>query len=404
MKANDLLLIVLLTIGFVGCAVPHNATKTSLPASREPAKPVIQANPKADLKVDMTPGMIVLGRAIQRRDFFEALNLIQSELKTEQARLKPRWVQVSYLKLMMGRMLGELGRHEEALDAFSAAQVIWLRRLGAEHERIAYCYVHMGVANKFLGRLAKARKQNHNALAIQLKTYGPMDSRVVMSLNEIGLLHFESGEFKKARAFHAGALAILIAVENRDISLQSSLRNNLAAASARSGDYAQAMGHFEWILNALQKSNQPEHQWVGAVYLKMALNLARQIEPDFERAHELTDLGEGIFLKIGDPKLYPGYEQIVRGQIFYRQKLYPKAIEAFIKAEKALLEQSGEKDSKLGRVYFFHGLTHVESGEDQQARKYFEKALAIQIKSPGPESFKTVETQAALAALKLKEK
>lgn len=403
MKANALLLMTLLAVGLAGCVAPRNLPNSTPPAPSEIPKSVIQPNPNADLKVDMTPGMIVVGRAIQRRNFFEALKLMEGELKVEQARPEPRWVQVSYLKLSMGQMFGELGRHEEALEAFSAAQAIWLRRLGPEHDRVADGYLKMGVANKHLGRLAKAREQNHQALAIQLKMHGPMDNRVVMSLHEIGLLHFQSGDFKKAHAFYAGALAVVMAGVNRDVPLLTALHGSLAQASAEMGDYAQAKEHCEIILNAFQRSNQPEHPWVGAVYLQMARNLARQPQPDFEKAHELTDNAEGVFLKINNPKLYPGHEHIVRGQIFHRQKLYPKAIEAFMKAEKAILEQSGKKNSLLGRVYYFHGLSRKGSGEKQQARELFEKALTIQSKSPGPESYKTEETQAALAALKSEE-
>tara|TARA_B110000438_G_C15767890_1_gene630481 strand:+ start:151 stop:1383 length:1233 start_codon:yes stop_codon:yes gene_type:complete len=404
MKANALFLLTLIAFGLAGCGTPNGGINNIPPTTSEVAKPVIQPNPKADLKVDMTPGMIVVGRAVQRRNFFEALGLMQGELKAEQARAKPRWVQVAYLKLTMGQMLGELGRHEEALEAFSAAQVFWLRRLGPEHDRVADSYVKVGVANKFLGRLAKAREHYHQALAIQIKLHGPMDARVVMSLNEIGMLHFESGDFKKARAFHSGALAIVLATGSRKVSTLALLYSNLGSACAEAGDYAQARSFYEKILEAMERSNQLENPIVGAMYLVMARDLARQPEPNFEEAHDLTDRAEALFLRANNPKLYPGYEHIVRGQIFHRQQSYTKASEAFTQAAEVILGQKGGKDRLLGRVYFFQGLTKENLGEDQQAREFLEKALAIQIKNPGPESFKTVETQAALAALKSKGK
>jgi tetratricopeptide (TPR) repeat protein len=304
----------------------------------------------------------------------------------------------------MGNMLGELGRHEEALEAYTAAQEIWLRRLGPEHDRVADGYIKLGVANKFLGRFAKAREHIHQALAIQLKTHGPMDKRVMDALNEIGLLHYESGEFKKARVFHTATLALVVSRGVRDISVLAPFYQNLAKASAKTGDYAYAQLLYEKILLALQQSNKMEHPNVGGLYLIMAQDLVRQSEPDYEKAHELTDRAEAIFLKANNPKLFPGHEHIVRGQIFHQQKSYAKASESFAQATKVLLEQKGGNDPLLGRVYYFHGLAKKGSGEDQQALELFKKALAIQIKSPGPESYRTVETQAALAALKAKGK
>jgi tetratricopeptide (TPR) repeat protein len=404
MKANALFLLTLIAFGLAGCGTPNSGINNIPPTTSEIAKPVIQPNPKADLKVDMTPGMIVVGRSIQRRNFFEALDLMRGELKVEEARPEPRWVQVSYLKVLMGNMLGELGRHEEALEAYTAAQEIWHRRLGPEHDRVADSYVKVGAANKFLGRFAKAREHYHQALAIQLKLHGPMDKRVVGAFNEIGLLHFESGDFKKARVFHAGALALVMSAGNRQISVLAPLYHNLAQACAEAGDYAQAQLLYGKISDGVQHSNALEHPDVGVLYLVMARDLARQPEPDFEKAHDLTDRVEAIFLRVNNPKLYPGYEHIVRGQIFHWQKSYAKASEAFTEAAKVRLEQKGEKDPMLGRVYYFHGLAKKGLGEDQQAREFLEKALAIQIKSPGPESYKTVETQAALAALKAKKK
>jgi tetratricopeptide (TPR) repeat protein len=401
MKANALFLLTLLAVGLAGCATPRSSSENSPPSAD--AKPVIQPNPKTDLKVDMTPGMIVVTRSAQRRNFFEALNLMKDEMKVEQARPKPRWVQVAYLKLSMGQMLGELGRYEEALEAFSAAQEIWLRRLGPEHDRVADSYVKVGAANKFLGRLAKAREHYHQALAIHLKLHGPMDKRVVGAFNEIGLLHFESGDFKKARVFHAGALALVMSAGSRKISTLAPLYHNLAQACAEAGDYAQARLVYEKILEAMEGANQLEHPSVGPLYLVMARDLARQPKPNFEEAHDLTDRAEALFLRANNPKLYPGYEHIVRGQIFHRQINYTKASEAFTQAAEVILGQKGGKDRLLGRVYYYHGLAKKGLGEDQQAREFLEKALAIQIKNPGPESYKTVETQAALAALNSKE-
>jgi tetratricopeptide (TPR) repeat protein len=54
---------------------------------------------------------------------------------------------------------------------------------------------------------------------------------------------------------------------------------------------------------------------------------------------------------------------------------------------------------RIARLYFYQGQTHLALNQYPQAKALFQKALAIQMKKPGPEHKHTKETQFQLNSL-----
>ena len=71
----------------------------------------------------------------------------------------------------------------------------------------------------------------------------------------------------------------------------------------------------------------------------------------------------------------------------------------YAKTEPLALRLFGKSHPNTGRLYFYQGRTHRALKHHPQAKALFQKALAIQMKKPGPEHKDTKETRTALDKL-----
>ena len=98
---------------------------------------------------------------------------IETALRLDERLRGPDHARVAIRCNNLGRVLGELGKHREALDYHARAAEIYTRVYGSENKDVADSLFYSATANRSLGRIKEAGAFLGAALSIYARCYGP---------------------------------------------------------------------------------------------------------------------------------------------------------------------------------------------------------------------------------------
>ena len=252
---------------------------------------------------------------------------------------------------LLGSVQETAGRYGEAEKAYHAAAEIFERALGAENPQTAAARYSLAQVLAYVGKRAEGEKQFQLALAAQRKSLGDQHPDVAQTLIALGLLDVNERRYPEADAAFTEALAIYRPLDHPETGTCLRMLGVSLTAQERYAD--------------------------AAARLEEALAVFRRTRGDRDTL-TLTALGNlgNAYLRLG---------QLDRAEPLLRESI--AGTETQFGADndqlRAPLNQLGELERARGRL--------------PEATALHRRALAIQLKSVGPDSPSVAGTRYQLA-------
>jgi tetratricopeptide (TPR) repeat protein len=282
-------------------------------------------------------------------------------------------VEDDVLLSQLGNCEYKFGNYDKAREYYEKSLAIALEYFGVEDIIVAFYYSEIGKTWISKGECDKALEFFEKCLAIQLKTFGAegnSDENIFVAFSnlEIGRTWFSKGEISKAFG---------------------EISNSLI-------EYEKGLEFCQKGLAILLKLFGEEHPQVGVAYNNIASIWAGKGEHD--KALEYFEKCLAINLKtFGEehPEVAAIYSNI--GYIwkskadgssdpFFILAIFDKALKYFEKCLAIQLKTLGGEHPNVVYSYFVIGETWNKKGEHDKALEFFEKCLAITLKTMGDES------------------
>ncbi len=158
-----------------------------------------------------------------------------------------------------GGVLSEMGRYEEARQAYERVLALREKVVGPEHLDIATSLNNLGLTLYYLGKYEPALEMQERALAVRQKLLGPEHPHVANSLTNLGLVLWKMGRLEEAREAHARTLALREKVLGPEHLEVAGALNNLALVLGELGRYEEALATHQRALALWEKTLGPEH-------------------------------------------------------------------------------------------------------------------------------------------------
>ncbi|MEX1361924.1 MAG: tetratricopeptide repeat protein, partial [Nannocystaceae bacterium] len=261
-----------------------------------------------------------------------------------------RWV--STAENLLGELVFESGRYDEALPHYERALDIATEEMGTEHTWVAGAHGNMAEVFFLSGRYEQAQHHFEEALRIREGCFGPTSVWVIHTLAHLG-------DVALARGTPAEALA------RYELALEARVLLRRMAGDRPAND-----DEILTVYRDLQAWDQD--QWL---YYGMALSLLQLGRIEEARALVQQVPEPRVALDHHHPDLIsrldvPGWVELAAGQL-------PEAIGAFERALDSMEEQLGPRHHLLVHPLLGLGQAHLQSGSPDQARPYLERALRL---------------------------
>jgi tetratricopeptide (TPR) repeat protein len=255
-------------------------------------------------------------------DYLQATVYFDRALEIRRTRLRPDHPEIVWSLHDLGHVLKDLGKLADAQDRLEEALDLRRGTLGSSHPDTVGNLIDLAFVLKDQGKFDEARECFEEALRIRERELGETHPDTVTCLDNLGLVYKDQGKLPEARRQFEHALAITRRARGDD-----------------HPDTVPSLHNLAWVLvdQSLRVQAQP--------YLERALAIQQRTfgEQDPRTVVSLNSLGELLMRQgdFGDAK----HAEVVRPPRYPEQRAQPQPYE--------------------------------------QARKYFEKALAIQQRALG---------------------
>ncbi|HYH98712.1 tetratricopeptide repeat protein, partial [Hyalangium sp.] len=206
----------------------------------------------------------------------EALQAWQHVLALREKAVGPEHLDVASVVNNLGLMFWKMGRFEPAREQLSRSLALREKILGPEHPQVAASFNNLGLVLWKMGRLEESRELQARALVLREKVLGPEHPDVAASLTNLGLVFNELGRYEEAKEAHTRVLALwekTLGPEHPDVALAL---NNLGVVYESLGKYEESQRAHERALALRQKVLGPTHPEVANSLSNLATALRRQ--------------------------------------------------------------------------------------------------------------------------------
>ncbi|XP_044175300.1 uncharacterized protein LOC122958449, partial [Acropora millepora] len=261
---------------------------------------------------------------------------------------------------LMGDVLLQMGRFEEAKRHFKRSLALKLQLLGSEHPDVASAYNNLATVLSDQGDLKQAKEYHERALAIRQQTLGPQHPDVASSFNNLATVLRRQGDLKQAKENHERALAIkqqTLGPQHPDLATSF---DNLAIVLSDQGDLKQAKEYHERALAIRQQTlKQAKENHERALAIKQQ-TLGPQ-HPD------LATSFDNLAIVLSD-----------QGDLKQAKEYHERAL--------AIRQQTlGSQHPDVARSFNNVATVLSDQGDLKQAKEYHERALAIRQQTLGPQ-------------------
>jgi tetratricopeptide (TPR) repeat protein len=280
---------------------------------------------------------------------------------------------------------GDLGRHAEALELYEETLARMKATLGSYHPHTLASMNNLAICYAALGRHADALKLQAETLALRKEKLGPNNPNTLASMHNLANRYAALGRHADALKLREETLAlrkVWVGPIHPD-TLKS--MHNLASSYDALGRHAEALKLYDETLVLRKAELGPDHSDTLESMMGLAWFLATCSDPNFRepgRAVELAKKAVELAPKEGN------YWNTL-GAAHYRAGDWKAAVAALEKSRE--LRQGGD-------IYdwFFLAMAHGHLGEKEEARKWYDRAIAWTDKNnPNDEEVRRFREEAA---------
>jgi len=337
--------------------------------------------------------MHILGDALLDRGEFEKARKLFEEMTAFNIRAYGE-VDPKTLGTMesLANALAGLKKNDEASALYEKVLASQRRALGTDHPDTLVTMNNFAPLLVAQGRLQEARKLYDEALAVSIRVYGANHPETLRLKLDLATLLRRQGNLAEARTLHEQALAAARQAFAPDHPLIVKFIIGLAVDLELQGDLSGACKLYEEALGlskGVKAAPDPDTLWLIRKFANLLPRLAnmdtlsRKLAADSaRRAIELA------------PK--DGYYLTILGVAFYRAADWKNAV--------AALEKSAQLPGGDASDLFYLAMAHWQLGDKDEARRYYDKAVAwLEKNAPTNKELLVIRAQAA-QLLGIKEK
>lgn len=162
------------------------------------------------------------------------------------------------------------GRSREAVEFYVEATAVWVKAYGIKHPEVVKGLGGVASAYAHAGDLKKAAEYLELALG-SAKALGPTHPAMIATSASLGGVYVEQGRLAEAKPLLLAALSGAEQQGGADTSAALSIRVNLGALLARSGDFNGAIAEFQRVVAARKRLLGPSHDSVLSVQVSTAV-------------------------------------------------------------------------------------------------------------------------------------
>ena len=319
------------------------------------------------------------------------------------------------------------GRHAEALKLREETLALMKAKLGPDHRHTLSSMNNLALSYDTLGRHADALKLNEETLALRKATLGPEHPETLSSMNNLALCYSGLGRHGDALALGQETLALWKATvgPNHPYTLRG--LDSLASIYKKAGRHSEAVNVYEEVLPLMKVKIGPRHpdrlaalQYLAECYSSLgrhadALKLGEEtlalrrsaLGPDHPDTRTSMSFLAGLLASCPDASLrdpkraielakqalqsapQSGHYWFTLGLAQYRAAQPSDAI--------ASLHKSMDLSSGGGsRHWFLLGMAHWQSGDKDEARKWYNRAVKWQEENrPTDDELRRFQAEAA---------
>ena len=211
-----------------------------------------------------------------------ALELTNNALERRRALLGPDHPDVARSLDHLATLRQNRGDYAEAETLFTAALDLRRRVLGELHPETAESYNNLGVLFGVQGRYAEGRPLTEQGLRLRRQLLGPRHVEVAQSLNNLAVAAWAVGDAAEADSLFREALAIRREVLGARHPYVANTLNNLARLRRDQGELDAAEAMFTEAVSIWEETLGPDHASVSAGYYN--LGLVAEARGDLARA------------------------------------------------------------------------------------------------------------------------
>ncbi len=268
----------------------------------------------------------------------------------------------------MGRVLMDLGKYKESLEAMEDADD--LASNFTEKTRWKYLLSNdMATVEHRLGEYEKAERRYINSIALLDSLHDKPTHDHVYVYSNYGSLLNDMNEIERASVMIKTALDYALEAFDPKHQQIAIIKNNLATSYYKSNSFDEAEYYFseayDHFVELFGKQTQP-----SAIMLNNLGNVNRE-KGNYDKASQY--LNEALTIRIGivgadSPAIHGTYRSV--GQIGTMLGEYDKAHEALTQSLAILNEHSPEDSDNIGRTRLFLVQNHLMRGEFTQAKTF----------------------------------
>ena len=211
-----------------------------------------------------------------------ALELTTAALERRRALLGPDHPDVARSLDYLATLRQNRGDYAEAESLFTAALDVRRRVLGEQHPETAESYNNLGTLYDVQGQYERGRPLIEEGLRLRRQLLGPRHVEVAQSLNNLAVARWATGDAAAADSLFREALAIRREVLGERHPYVANTLNNLARVLRDQGDLEAAEAMFTEAVAIWEETLGPDHASVSAGYYN--LGLVAEARGDLDRA------------------------------------------------------------------------------------------------------------------------
>lgn len=304
--------------------------------------------------------------------------------------------------MVLGEVLGDLGRGEEGLLALDTARAL-LRRPAVDPRWIPEEGRSRGLVLQQLGRSQEAIAELRKAQEIAEATLGPDDLSVAAITRALGVVLYDNGLNDEALDIHLGLIDVLESTVGEAHPGTAGAHLNAAVALEALGRLDEAVEHLRTAKLTLERAYPGPHQNHALCDLNLAVIKTSQAKP--AEALELADKAlAGFAATIGDkPHHWWINAHSARGRALYALGRIDEAEQAFSEAVKA-----GEAVTTPDNIRVLHNRAEVArmatlAGRLDEAEQMARAVVAATAEVLPPDSVEILFAQELLAEVLLRQ-
>jgi eukaryotic-like serine/threonine-protein kinase len=302
----------------------------------------------------------------------------------------------------LGVLLGDAGRHVDAVAVLEEGLTFGRRAYGPEHTKVVLGECNLAQARHRAGQLDAALAGFRACVAARRRLLGNGHPDVAFSLNNMAQVHSDRNEHDDAERLYVEALAINRATYGERHREVAATLNNLAIIAFQRTRYDEAAARFRELTGVWRSLLGPTHPNVLTSLNNLGMSLQRAGHLAEAEQH-LGDVLEGRRAVLGAEHPDVAMSMVNLSQVLRLRSSFVRA-RALTSQALSILEKKYPGDHPMvGLTLAELGRIHLGLGSPAEAMAYFDRAVAMGTKVYGAAHLQTASARLgrgeALAAM-----